>query len=199
MARIFSRAGLTLDTLNGKKQMCVSTITKKALNLVVARQLQTKLYHPQADMLLKTSTGTLKTMFRRDSSEVPETGTKTLIECCLPIKRRNCEFQSSLYELLYGTNDGTKTVLGKRTGQTQSHDVTVRAATTDPTACDLQITHEDLSKPPGQDKFQCDMKTHSGNLEAGNRVLVLLPTSPNKLLQRREQVKVMGIITDKHY
>jgi hypothetical protein len=191
LVEMFSRLGVPKEILSDQGSQFVSSTMKEVSRLLSMRQLITTPYHPMCNGLVERFNGTLKTMLKRMCTERPKDWNRyisPLLFAYREVKQESLGF--SPFELLYGrTVRGPMAILRELWSK---DDVSAEVKTTYQYVFDLQnrieqtceLAREQLSKAHDRQKHLYDKKTVSRKLKAGSKVLVLRPTSNNKLLMQ---------------
>ena len=189
MVEIFSRLGVPNQILSDNGTQFVSCVMKEAARLLGVSQFHTTPYHPMANGACERFNGTLKQMLRRMCQECPKDWDRYLP--ALLFAYREVPHESlgySPFELMYGrTVRGPMTIL-KELWSTEVPEEEVKS--TYQYVIDLQerlestceLARKELTKASVKYKTHFDVKAKERRFECGDRVLLLLPTSSNKLL-----------------
>ena len=186
---IFCRMGVPNKVLSDRGTQFVSNIMKEVYRLMSIRPLYTPPYHPQGNGMCERMNGCLKKMLRRMCQEQPKEWPRFLNPLLFAYREAP---QSSLgfspFELMFGREvkgplsilrelwDGEEVTLEEKTSFQYVIDLETRLEKT------CQIAREELTKAKLTDKKYFDKKAKERNLKVGDKCLVLLPTSTNKLL-----------------
>jgi len=164
---------------------------KKVVRLLFLTQLTTTLYHPQCNGLVKPFNGTLKTVLKRMCAKKPKDWDRYLDALLFAYRKAP---QKSLgfapFELLYrrSVNGPLQILLQLWTKEQSDPDV----CTTYEYVVDLwsrlqktwDLALDELRRKQVSQKRQFDYRAKPRSFTAGDQVLVLLPTSDNKLLMQ---------------
>ena len=191
LVSIFSRVGIPEEILSDQGTQFTGGLMKEVGRLLSMKQLTTTPYHLQCNGLVERFNGTLKTMLRRMCAEKPKDWDRYLDALLFAYREAP---QESLgfapFELLYGRSvNGPLQILRQLWTKEQS-DPDVR--TTYQYVVDLRnrlqetwdLAHEELRRKQVTQKRQFDYRAKPRSFTAGDQVLVLLPTSDNKLLMQ---------------
>ena len=191
MVEVFSRLGVPNEILSDNGTQFVSGLMKEAARLLGVSQFFTTPYHPMANGACERFNGTLKQMLRRMCQERPQDWDRYLP--ALLFSYREVPHESlgySPFELMYGrTVRGPMTILKELWSSTVPDD---EIKTTYHYVIDLQerlnstcdIARKALTKASAKYKRHFDVRAKERRFECGDRVLLLLPTSTNKLLMQ---------------
>ena len=164
---------------------------KQVAYLLSMKQLTTTPYNPACNGLVERFNGTLKSMLKKMCSEQPKQWDRYIAPLLFAYREAPQESLGfSPFELLYGrTVRGPLTILKELwTNEIESDEV----KTTYGYVLDLRnrledtlkLAQEELSKNQKRYKQYGDRKRKVRSFEAGEKVLVLLPTDKNKLLMK---------------
>ena len=204
---VFSRLGVPNEILSDNGTQFVSGVMKEVSRLLGVRQFHTSPYHPMANGACERFNGTLKQMLRRMCQERPRDWDRYLP--ALLFAYREVPHESlgySPFELMYGRAvRGPLTILKELWSEEISEE---DVKTTYQYVLDLQerlestcrVAKTELEKSSRKYKKHFDVKAKERRFECGDRVLLLLPTSSNKLLmQWRGPYEVVGKIARNNY
>ena len=188
---LYSRLGIPDEILTDLGRQFVSSCMQEVSNLLNIRQLTTTPYHPMCNGLVEKFNGTLKLMLRRLCSEQPRLWHRyvnALLFAYREVPQESTGF--SPFELLYGrTVRGPMKILkelwtgeGEDTETKTSYQYIfeLRERLEQTMALAQQAMERDQSRYKGA----YDKKAKERKLEAGEKVLLLLPSSGNKLLMQ---------------
>ena len=188
---VFSRLGVPNEILSDNGTQFVSGVMKEAARLLGVQQFHTTPYHPMANGACERFNGTLKQMLRRMCQERPQDWDRYLP--ALLFSYREVPHESlgySPFELMYGrTVRGPMTILKELWSNDVSED---EIKTTYQYVIDLQerlnatcdMARKELTKASAKYKRHFDVRAKERRFECGDRVLLLLPTSSNKLIMQ---------------
>ena len=187
LIQMFSRVGIPREILSDQGTNFMSQLLKELYNLLHIQPIRTSPYHPQTDGLLERFNKTLKSLLRKF------------------VKKEGCDWDMLLpyllfayrevpqattgfspFELLYGREvRGPLDVVReeweaeKKSDQSVlSHILAIRERLEEMTT----IVQDNWKKAQSRQKTWYDQNTRDRELKPGDEVLVLLPTSSNKLL-----------------
>ncbi|XP_077541014.1 uncharacterized protein LOC144153239 [Haemaphysalis longicornis] len=191
LLQIFSRVGVPEEMLSDRGSNFTSELMTEVGRLLSLRLQTTTPYHPMANGLVEKMNGTLKKMLRRMCAEQPREWDRFL-EPLLFAYREVAQASTgfSPFELLYGRNvrgplailkelwTGNKVEEEVKTAYQYVIDLKERLETT------CQLAHEALEQAAERYKAYYDDRAKMRHLQAGDEVLVLLPTEHNKLTMK---------------
>ena len=186
---MFSRVGVPEEILTDCGAQFTSELMSEISRLLSIKQLRTTPYHPMCNGLVERFNGTLKQMLRRMCAEKPRDWDRYLNAILFAYREVPHESLGfSPFELLYGrTIRGPMRILRELwSGDVADGEV----KTTYQYVVDLRerlestcrMAHDELVKSGRKYAKYYNRGTRSRKFDVGDRVLVLLPTSRNKLL-----------------
>jgi len=191
LVSIFARVGVPDKILSDRGTQLTSEVMKEVGRLLSVKQLTTTPYHPQCNGLVERFNGTLKTMLRRMCSERPQDWDRYLDALLFAYREAP---QKSLgfapFEMLYGRSVKGPLQILRQLWIRKQADPEVR--TTYQYVVDLRnrlektwdMAYEELRKQQRIQKRQFDSRAKDRTFKHGDLVLILLPTSDNKLLMQ---------------
>ena len=188
---IFFRVGFPSQVLCDNGSQFTSKMMEEVARLLSTKFIHTSLYHPMSNGLYERWNGTLKTMLKRMSLELPRDWDRYLEPLMFAYREAPQESTGfSPFELLYGrTVQGPMYVLRKLwTNETMQEEVSnvyqyvVDLRNRLEKTCELAA--ENLRNAQSKYKSHFDKKSKMRILEAEEKVLILLPTEKNKLLMQ---------------
>ena len=204
---VFSRLGVPNEILSDNGTQFVSGVMKEVSRLLGVRQFHTTPYHPMANGACERFNGTLKQMLRRMCQERPRDWDRYLP--ALLFAYREVPHESlgySPFELMYGRAvRGPLTILKEMWSEEIPEE---EVKSTYQYVLDLQerlestcrVAKTELESSSRKYKKHFDVKAKERRFECGDRVLLLLPTSSNKLLmQWRGPYEVVGKVARHNY
>ena len=207
LMEVFSRLGVPNEILSDNGTQFVSGVMKEVSRLLGVKQFHTSPYHPMANGACERFNGTLKQMLRRMCQDRPRDWDRYL--SALLFAYREVPHESlgySPFELMYGRSvRGPLTIL-KELWSKEIPEEEVK--TTYQYVLDLQerlestcrVAKTELEKASRKYKRHFDVKARERKFECGDRVLLLLPTSSNKLLmQWKGPYEVVGKVARHNY
>ncbi|KAL3875347.1 hypothetical protein ACJMK2_033305 [Sinanodonta woodiana] len=186
---MFSRVGVPEEILTDCGAQFTSELMSEISRLLSIKQLRTTPYHRMCNGLVERFNGTLKQMLRRMCAEKPQDWDRYLNAILFAYREVPHEsLVFSPFELLYGrTIRGHMRILRELlSGDVADGEV----KTTYQYVVDLRerlestcrMAHDELVKSGRKYAKYYNRGTRSRKFDVGDRVLVLLPTSRNKLL-----------------
>ena len=185
---IFSRVGIPKELLSDQGTNFMSELIQELCRLLQIRKLTSTPYHPQTNGLVERFNGTLKGMLRCYAQKDPGNWDKQLPYVLFAYREVPHECTGfSPFEMLYGRHvRGPLAILRETWEEPGDKDnpsiisyileTRARLAEVAEQAQTQQIMHKK------KQKLYYDRRARHRNLEAGQKVLVLLPTSSKKLL-----------------
>ena len=188
---VFSRVGIPKEILSDRGTQFTSDLMHEIGRLLSLKQLTTTPYHPICNGLVEKFNGTLKNMVKKLCEEKPKDWDRYLVPLLFAYREvPQAALAFSPFELLYGrTIRGPMSVLKDLwTDEQTSSDVKLsyqyvlelrqRLEET------ISLAQDQLKQKQNVYKHYYDRKTRSRNFKQGDSVLLLLPTSSNKLLMQ---------------
>ncbi|XP_043212021.1 uncharacterized protein LOC122376289 [Amphibalanus amphitrite] len=188
---LYSRLGVPDEMLTDLGRQFVSNCMEEVSELLNIRHLTTTPYHPMCNGLVEKFNGTLQMMLKRLSSEQPRLWHRyinALLFAYREVPQESTGF--SPFELLYGrTVRGPMRILRELwTSESETAEVKtsyqyvfeLRERLEDTMA----LAQKELGKAQSRYKYNYDRKARNRKLEAGDKVLILLPSTSNKLLMQ---------------
>ena len=211
LVEVFCRVGIPRQVLSDRGSQFTSAMMDEVLRLLAVKGLRTTPYHPQCNGLCERFNGTLKKMLRRMAAEQPKEWPRFVAP--LLFAYREAPQQSlkfSPFELVYGRRArGPLQVLRElwegeeeEEGETKSTygyvlDLAERLEAT------CKVAREELTKAQEVQKSYFDRRAKLRVFNAGEKCLILLPTSYNKLLAQwkgpftvKERVSPVNYLVD---
>ncbi|XP_006812686.1 uncharacterized protein LOC100374860 [Saccoglossus kowalevskii] len=185
---IYCRVGFPEQVLTDQGTQFVSDVMREVSRLLSIKQLTTTPYHPQCNGLVERFNATLKGMLKRMCSERPKDWDRYIAPLLFAYREApQASLGFSPFELLYGrTVRGPMTILRELwTGEATSPEVlntyeyVLNLRNRLETTC--QIAQQELTKSSERYRSHFDKKTKPRKFEVGDQVLLLLPTSADKL------------------
>ena len=186
---IFSRVGIPDEILSDNGSQFTSDVMREVSRLLSVAQLHSSIYHPMTNGLVERFNGTLKNMLKRLMSERPSDWDRYINAALFAYREIPQETTGfSPFELLYGRNvKGPSQLLYEQWTQ---KNVDAEERTVSEYVQNLATMLQDRVKE-AQDAVQNSSrrsrkrqkaKAKSRSLEPGEKVLVLLPQTHNKML-----------------
>ena len=183
---MFSHVGIPDELLSDQGSNFTSQLMEEVCKTLGIKKMKTTLYHPMANGLVERFNGTLKAMLRKYVASDPDTWDKYLPYLLFAYREVPQESTGfSPFELLYGRHvRGPLDVLQESWMAKEPEEQNVvqyvmemRKNLTDIT----EIAQSNLAKSQTRQKVWYDRKARVREFEAGEKVLVLLPSASNKL------------------
>ena len=191
LLNIYTRVGIPREILTDQGTQFVSEMMAEVSRLLSVNHLTSSPYHPQCNGLVERFNGTLKQMLRRLCVERPKDWDR-YIEAVLFAYREvpQDSLGFSPFELLYGRAVRGPMSILRELWTKETPDCEVK--TTYQYVVDLRNrieetckwAQESLAKSQGLAKRHFDKKARLRSLNVGDQVLILRPTSNNKLLMQ---------------
>lgn len=188
LVNIFCRIGFPQEMLTDRGTQFMSELMKEVNRLLSVKHLNTTAWHPQCNGLVERFNGTLKTILKRLCSECPKQWDRYLPAVLFAYRTSIQESSGfSPFELVFGRKvRGPMEILQAYWGREEEEEIkNVYKYVVDlkqrlQETCD--IAQEELLKAQEVNKKHYDKSAKPKVLEVGQKVLLLLPTKPNKLL-----------------
>lgn len=189
LVEVFSRVGIPQEILTDQGSNFMSQLLKEVYNLLHVSPIRTSPYHPQTDGLVERFNQTLKTMLRKSAKEDGKDWDKLLpyiLFAYREVPQSSTGF--SPFELLFGRQVRGPLDILKENWEAQEKSsesvVSYVLAMRDRLAQMTELVQHNLGRAQRQQKRWYDCNARSREFQPGEDVLVLLPTSTNKLLAR---------------
>ena len=207
LVEMFSRVGIPDEMLSDCGTQFTSDVMHEVSRLLSLQQLTTTPWNPRANGLCEKFNGTLKQMLKKMCAERPKDWDRYLPALLFAIREVPQESLGfSPFELMYGRSiRGPMSILRELwTGEVTDEDV----KTTYQYVVDLgdrlestcKLARESLKSAKSKQKHYYDQKTRERKFKVGDKVLLLLPTSRNKLLvQWKGPYVVKEVISKQDY
>ena len=187
LIQIFSRVGIPREILTDQGSNFMSRLLAEVYRMLQIQGLRTSPYHPQTDGLVERFNQTLKTLLRKSATTDGKDWDKLLpylLFAYREVPQASTGF--SPFELVYGRPvRGPLDVVKenweaekKSTESVVSYVLSMREKITQM----MEIVHENLSQSQAEQKRWYDRTAREREFQPNEEVLVLLPTSTNKLL-----------------
>ena len=187
LLKFFARVGVPEEILTDQGTNFTSQLIAEVYRLLQIKPIRTTPYHPQTDGLVERFNGTLKSMLRKTANEEGKDWDRLLpylLFAYREVPQASTGF--SPFELLYGHHvRGPLDVLKESwEASTKSPESVVSyVLTMQERLTKLRdVVHENLEDAQATQKAWYDRHARHRELQPGDQVLVLLPTSTNKLL-----------------
>ena len=186
LVKLFSHVGIPDEILTDQGANFMSTLLEEMYQLLHIKKIRTTPYHPQTDGLVERFNGTLKSMLRKFVSRNQKDWDEYLPYLLFAYREVPQETTGfSPFDLLYGRQvRGPLDVL--REGWTEDQAAPIPVATyivemRQRLAEMTQLVAEHTAKSQQRQKQQYDKGTKQRCFEVGDQVLVLLPSTANRL------------------
>lgn len=191
LLEMFSRVGFPKEILTDRGTSFTSGLMEEVNRLLSMKSLHTTPFHAMGNGMVEKYNGTLKTMLRRMCREKPKCWDRYLAPLLFAYREvPQASLGFSPFELIYGrhvrgpmavlrelwTEDG----LDENIRSTYTYLVELRNRLEE--TC--KTAHEELRKAKVKQKAYYDRRAVRRPLRPGDRVLVLLPSSTNKLIMQ---------------
>ena len=190
--QIFSRMGFPKEILSDRGTQFVSDLMQEFHKLCGCRGIRTSPYHPQANGNVERFHGTLKAMLRKVIQDKPRQWNRFIPALLFAYRELPCESTGfSPFRLLFGREvRGPVSLLCDVWTETEKADgeqIPVYAYVFDlqnKIRDTCQIAMSESQKQSAKNKKIFDRKAKQRSFQTGEEVLVLLPSSTNKLLSQ---------------
>ena len=203
LVKLFSRVGIPKEILTDQGTNFTSHLLAELYRLLNIHSIRTTPYHPQTDGLVEWFNGTLKAMLRRTVTQEGKDWDRLLpylLFAYREVPQASTGF--SPFELLYGRAvcgplDVSKAAWEADEWSNESV-VSYVLSIQEKLANMVELVKDNMEKAQETQKRQYDLNARERSFEVGEKILVLLPTSTNKLLAQwpgpYEVVKVNKVI-----
>ena len=187
LVELFARVGIPREILTDQGSNFMSQLLVELYRLLHVKPIRTSPYHPQTDGLVERFNQTLKSMLRK-ATAIDGKDWDKLIPYLLFAYREVPQASTgfSPFELLYGRDvRGPLDILRETWEGNESQNESVVSyvlSTREKLKQMVDCVHENLTKQQDRQKRWYDAKARMREFKPGDLVLVLLPTSTNKLL-----------------
>ena len=189
LLKLFARVGIPKEILTDQGSNFTSQLLAELYRMLHVHPIRTSPYHPQTDGLVERFNQTLKAMLRKAAVEEGKDWDKTLpylLFAYREVPQASTGF--SPFELLYGRAiHGPLDVLRQAWEANEKSDESVVSHVLDIREKMEKMTgivRDNLEKAQEQQKKWYDANARHRQFAVGDLVLVLLPTSNNKLLAK---------------
>ena len=185
---IFSREGLPKEILHGQGTQFLSVVMKRFNHLLQIKGIQTTPYHPQTNGSCENFNKTLKQMIRKICEDEPEVWDKYLQPLLFAYREvPQCSTGFSPFELVFGYNVRGPLFLLKEKILDGSDDENLPITQyvlnmRDKIREFMALSNKNESLSKNKQKVYYDKHSRKRNYKLGDKVLLLLPTSSNKLI-----------------
>ena len=184
----FSRVGIPKEILTDQGSNFMSKLLSETYRMLGVHPIRTTPYHPQTDGLVERFNQTLKAMLRRSATESVKNWDKLLPYLLFAYRYREVPQAStgfSPFELIYGHPVRGPLDILKESWQMDASTPESVASHVIDTHEKLskmsELVHENMAKAQKEQKRWYDRNARERSFQTGDQVLVLLPTSSNKL------------------
>ncbi|XP_071490086.1 uncharacterized protein [Diadema antillarum] len=189
LIKIFSRVGIPDELLTDQGSNFMSLLMKQLCSSLGIKQLRTSPYHPQANGLVERFNGTLKGMLKPYTTEGDVTWDELIPYVLFAYREVPQESTGfSPFELLYGHRvRGPLDIIRETwTGEIPSQEsiVTYVLRSRENLAAITKAAQTNLAMAQKKQQVWYDRKARAKDLNVGQKVLVLLPCSTNKLMAK---------------
>ena len=186
LVKVISRVGIPREILSDQGSNFMSQLLTELYNLLHVKRIRTSPYHPQTDGVVERFNQTLKSMLRKFATDHNKDWDRLLpylLFAYREVPQSSTGF--SPFELLYGRAVRGPLDVLKETWETSSRStesvvsyiLLIRERLDQMT----ELVQENMAKAQQQQKRWYDKTARSREFEPGEKVLLLLPTSTNKL------------------
>ena len=200
----FARVGVPEEILTDQGTNFTSQLLKEVYRLLQIKPIRTTPYHPQTDGLVERFNGTLKAMLRKTAQEGKDWDKLLpyLLFAYREVPQASTGF--SPFELLYGRHVRGPLDILKETWEasTRSPESVVSYVMTVQERLEKlrEVVQENLENAQDTQKRWYDRNARHREFSAGDQVLILLPTSNNKLLAEwRGPYSITRKVSDVNY
>lgn len=186
---VYSRVGFPREVLTDNGSQFTSDVMREVSRLLSIKQLTTTPYHPACNGLVERFNGTLKSMLKKLCEERPKDWDR-YVNALLFAYRETPQASTgfSPFELLYGRSVRGPLAILKELWTEEVDEAETK--TTYQYVLDLQerlqktceLARDEIKKAQKRYKFHYNKRAKSRKFKVGDEVLLLLPTSNNKLL-----------------
>ena len=189
MVEFFSRVGFPAELLTDQGTPFMSRLMGQVCKILGIKQIRTSVYHPQTDGLVERYNRTIKSILRK---LVSDSGRDWATKLPLVLFAIRCHVQSSLgfspFELLFGRQPRTLLDMAAEhweEEEDESKNLLEYATQLKDSVVSLwDKARAHLERTQGKQKEVYDRHAKPRELKVGDQVLILLPTSDNKLLAK---------------
>ena len=191
LVTIFSRVGIPAEVLTDQGSQFTGKLMKEVSRLLSVKQLTTTPYHPQYNGLVERFNGTLKVMLKRMCAKRPKDWDRYIDPLLFAYREMPQESLGfSPFEMLYGRSVRGPIRILRELWTREQPDSDVRS--TYEYVANLrerlqetwELAHNQLLCSQNRYKKLYDYKAKERIFSRGDKVLVLLPNSENKLIMK---------------
>eukprot|EP00731_Ephydatia_muelleri_P004863 Em0002g1039a len=188
LIKVFARVGVPREILTDQGANFTSQLLAELYRLLQVHPIRTSPYHPQTDGLVERFNQTLKSMLRKTGTDGGKEWDKKipyLLFAYREVPQASTGF--SPFELLYGRDvrgplDILKEVWETTSRTTDENVISYVLSTRERLREMSELVQENLSSSQRRQKSWFDKGARLREFKTGDSVLVLLPTSSNRLL-----------------
>ncbi|XP_047475992.1 uncharacterized protein LOC125029857 [Penaeus chinensis] len=188
---VFSRVGIPKEVMSDRGSQFTSEMMREFNRLLSIRSLTTTPYHAMSNGLVERFNGVLKKMLKRMCQEQPKMWPRfidPLLFSYREVPQTSTKF--SPFELVYGHSvrgplallrelwEGDREAIEDDTRTTYEYVVNLRERLQE--TC--KLAQEELEKAGDSYQYYYDKRAREREVNVGDKVILLLPTSHNKLL-----------------
>ena len=184
LVKLFSRVGIPDEILTDQSTNFMSALSQEVYRLLHIKRIRTSPYRPQTDGLAERFNGTLKAIFKKLTSKNEKNWDDLLLFAYREVPQESTGFAP--FKLLYGHRVGGPLDVLLWTGEeientsVAAHVIQMRERLQEMS----NIARENLVKAQKKQKSYYDESARPQALEAGDKVLVLVPAKRSKLQLR---------------
>ena len=187
LVKVFARVGIPEELLTDQGSNFTSELMRQVTALLRISQIRTTPYHPQTDGVVERFNGTLKAMLRKFAREAPQSWDELLpflLFAYREVPQASTGF--SPFQLLYGRHVRGPLDIVREIweGDQEAEPTNVLTYVLKMHDCLMSMTNlvqANLTAAQEKQKTFYDRTAHERKFQAGDQVLLLLPTSPKKL------------------
>ena len=187
LIKLFARVGIPGEILTDQVSNFTSQLLTEIYRLLHVHPIRTSPYHPQTDGLIERFNQTLKTMLRKTAVEEGKDWDKLLpylLFAYREVPQDSTGF--SPYELLYGHSVRGPLDILRESWEASSRSnesvVSMVLSVRDKMSQMTELVERNLAKAQQRQKTWYDRNAQQREFQVGEQVIVLLPTSTNKLV-----------------
>lgn len=191
LVEMFSRVGFPREILCDQASCFTSDLMREVNDLLAIKHLSSTPYHPMCNGLVERFNGTLKQMLRKLCQEDPKSWDRLLAPLLFAYREvPQASMGFSPFELIYGRyvrgpiNLLKELWTGEKIEEEMKTPYGYVLELRDRLERTLKLAHENLRRAKRIQKYHYDRKSKSRQLKVGDRALILLPTTANKLLMQ---------------
>ena len=196
LVKVFARVGIPSEILTDQRTNFMSKLLSDVYNLLLVKAIRTSPYHPQTDGLVERFNQTLKAMLRKVADDEGKDWDKLLSYILFAYREvPQASTGFSPFELVYrrpvrGPLDVLRETWEANTSGGESV-LSYILAMRERLEKMTELVQENLSRAQKQQKVWYDRNARNREFQPGDQVLVLLPTSTNKLIAQWQGLYVV--------